>query len=66
MRRLALSVGFLLVGAAVLSPVVGALGLDPVPGDIALRLGHSHVAFPLTYSLCASVGLTLLYYAMKG
>jgi len=66
MRRFGVSIGLLLLGAAVLSPVVGALGLDPVPGDFALRLWHSHVAVPLTYSLCASMGLTLLYFAMKG
>ena len=66
MRRFGVGLGLLLLGAAVLSPVVAALGLDPVPGDFALGLGHSHLAVPVTYSLCASMGLTLLYCAMKG
>ncbi|HWF63196.1 MAG TPA: hypothetical protein VN685_01140 [Rhizomicrobium sp.] len=58
--------GILLLGAMVLSPVIAALGLDPVPGDFAVGLGHSHLGVPVTYSLCASMGLTLLYCAMKG
>lgn len=66
MRRLSVGLAILLLGAAILSPVVAALGLDPVPGDFGLGLGHGHVAVPVTYSLCASMGLTLLYYAMKG
>jgi uncharacterized membrane protein (DUF441 family) len=66
MRRLGVGLGILLLGAMVLSPVVAALGLDPVPGDFAFGLGHSHLAIPVTYSLCASMGLTLLYCAMKG
>ncbi len=66
MRRLGVSVGLLVLGAMILSPVVAALGLDPIPGDFAFGLGTSHVAVPVTYSLCASMGLTLLYYVMKG
>jgi hypothetical protein len=66
MRRLGLSLGLLVVGALVLSPVIAALGLGPLPGDLAVGLGHSRLAIPVTYSLCASMGLTLLYYVMKG
>jgi len=66
MRRLGVGLGILLLGAMVLSPVIAALGLDPVPGDFAVGLGHSHLGVPVTYSLCASMGLTLLYCAMKG
>jgi uncharacterized membrane protein (DUF441 family) len=66
MRRFGLSMGLLLLGALVLSPVVAALGLNPMPGDLAFELGRSHVAVPVAYSLCASMGLTLLYYLMKG
>lgn len=66
MRRFGLGMGLLLLGALVLSPVVAALGLDPLPGDLAFDLGHSHVAVPVTYSLCASMGLSLLYCIMKG
>ena len=66
MRRFGLSVGLLLLGALVLSPAIAILGFDPMPGDFALDLGHAHVALPLAYSLCASMGLTLLYCIMKG
>jgi len=66
MRRLGFGLGLLLLGAVVLSPVIVALGLDSLPGDFAVGLGHSHVGVPVTYSLCASMGLTLLYYALKG
>ena len=66
MRRLGIGLGILVLGAMVLSPVVAVLGLDPVPGDIALGLGRSHLAIPVTYSLCASMGLALLYCVMKG
>lgn len=66
MRRFGLGMGLLLLGALVLSPVIAALGLDPMPGDLVFDLGRSHVALPVAYSLCASMGLTLLYYATKG
>jgi hypothetical protein len=66
MRQFGLGLGLLVLGAFVLSPAIAALGLDPMPGDLAFDLGHSHVAVPVAYSLCASMGLTLLYYLMKG
>lgn len=66
MKRLALGLGLLVIGALVLSPAIMALDVDPVPGDLALRLGQAHISIPLAYSLCASLGLTLLYYATKG
>lgn len=55
MRRLGIGLGIMLLGAMVLSPAI----LGPV-------LGHTRLAIPVTYSLCASMGLTLLYCAMKG
>lgn len=66
MRRLGIGLAILVLGAMVLSPVVAVLGLDPIPGDLAVGLGHSRFAIPVTYSLCASMGLTLLYCVMKG
>jgi hypothetical protein len=66
MRRFGVGLGILLLGAMVLSPVIAILGLDPIPGDLALGMGHSHLTIPVTYSLCASMGLTLLYCVMKG
>ncbi len=48
-----------------LSPAVAALGLDPMPGDITFRWDNTPVVIPVVYSLCASVGLALLYKIMK-
>ena len=52
-------------GSLALSPAVALLGLDPVPGDIAFRAGNSLVNIPVVYSLCATMGLTLLTYFLK-
>jgi hypothetical protein len=65
MKRLALGLGILLLGALVLSPAVAAIGLEHMPGDIAFKLGDAQVAIPVAYSLCASVGLALLYKVLK-
>ena len=40
MRKFSLTVIILLLGALALSPVIAALGLDPVPGDIAVPDGR--------------------------
>ena len=64
MRLLALLL-ILLVGAAVLSPVIAMIGLDPLPGDQAFDYHHQHYVFPVIYSLCASAVLALFYYIMK-
>ena len=66
MKRLALGLAILVVGAAVLSPAIAYLGLDPMPGDIAWSRGDLHLTIPVAYSLCASGGLALLYYFLKG
>jgi hypothetical protein len=65
MRQFLLIVAILVVGAVVLVPAVAYLGLDPVPGDFTIDQGNWHFAVPVTYSLCASMGLGLLYYFMK-
>ena len=65
MRQILLGALILILGAAVLSPVIAAIGFDPVPGDIVFRLGNTPVVIPVTYSLCASVGLALFYKIMK-
>ena len=66
MRRFGVGLGILLLGAMVLSPAIAVLGLDPISGDLAFGLGRSHLAVPVTYSLCASGGLALLFYFLKG
>jgi hypothetical protein len=65
MRHLFILVVILIVGAAVLAPVISAIGLDPLPGDFAVNLGDWHLMVPVTYSLCASLGLGLFYYFLK-
>jgi Protein of unknown function (DUF2905) len=65
MRRVMLLAGILILGAIILSPMVAAVGFDRVPGDIAFRMGNTPVNIPVAYSLCASVGLALLYKILK-
>lgn len=65
MRRFVLGGLILIVGAIILSPMVAAIGFDPVPGDIAFRLGDAHINIPVAYSLCASLGLALFLKIMK-
>jgi hypothetical protein len=65
MRRPLLILGILVLGAVMLAPAIAYLGLDPVPGDFTLRQGNWHVVVPVTYSLCASLSLALLYYLAK-
>ena len=59
-------IAVVILGALVLSPMIAGIGLDPMPGDLAFSLGSWHIALPVTYSLCASMGMTLLYLVMKG
>ena len=65
MRKFSLIVIILLLGALVLSPIIAALELDPLPGDLLFRMGNTPVNIPVIYSLCASVGLALLYKIVK-
>ena len=65
MRHFLFILGILIVGAAALAPAISYMGLDPLPGDFVLHQGNWHMAVPVTYSLCASMGLGLLYYFMK-
>ena len=37
-----------------------------MPGDFVLNHGDLHFVVPVVYSLCASTGLALLYYFLKG
>ena len=65
MRGLLILLVILLVGAAVLAPVIAMIGLDPVRGDFAFDYNHQHFTVPVAYSLCASAVLTLLYYIFR-
>ncbi|HEY0266356.1 MAG TPA: hypothetical protein VGC16_06355 [Rhizomicrobium sp.] len=61
MRRLAILLAILVIGAAILAPAIMMFEPDPLPGDFTLALGAQHYAVPVLWSLCASGGLALLY-----
>jgi len=59
-------IAIILIGAIVLAPAIGMIGLDPLlPGDFTLRLGSTHIYMPLGTSLAVSVSLTLLFLFMR-
>ena len=51
----------LLLGAAILAPIIMMIEPDPLPGDFVLAWNGQHYAVPLLWSLCASGVLALLY-----
>jgi len=61
MARAACLLLLLVLGAAVLCPVIMAVQPDPLPGDFTLAWNGQQIPVPLVWSLCASAGLTLLY-----
>jgi len=65
MRRLFLLLVIILGGAALLAPVIMMAELARMPGDYDLIWDGRHYLIPVTYSLCASVGLALLYSVVK-
>ena len=65
MRGMLFLLIILVLGAMAMVPVISYLGLDPLPGDFTINHDNWHMAVPVTYSLCASLGLGLLYYVMK-
>jgi hypothetical protein len=65
MRRLFLLLVIVLGGAALLAPVIMMMELDKMPGDYDLIWDGRHYLIPVTYSLCASAGLALLYSIAK-
>jgi hypothetical protein len=65
MRRLLPLLVMIVLGAAVLAPAIMLMGLDRLPYDYDLVLEGRHYLIPVTYSLCASVALALLYSIVK-
>ena len=61
MARTAALLLILVMGAAILAPIVMALELEPMPGDFAVNWNHQHYNVPVLWSLCASGFLALLY-----
>jgi len=60
-RRLALVLLILVVGAAILAPIIMLAEPDPMPGDFVLAWNNQHYPVPAVWSLCASGALALLY-----
>ena len=65
MRRLVPLLIILVGGAALLAPGIMMMDLDRIPGDYDLIWDGRHYLIPVTYSLCASAALALLYSLMK-
>ena len=61
MRRLAILLVILVVGATILAPIIMLVEPDPMPGDFVLAWNNQHYAVPVVWSLCASGALALLY-----
>jgi hypothetical protein len=61
MRKLPTLLLILVVGGAILCPIVMALELDPMPGDFVVDWNQQHYNVPVLWSLCASGALALLY-----
>jgi len=60
-RRLAIMLVILVVGATILAPIIMLAEPDPLPGDFVLAWNNQHYAVPVVWSLCASGALALLY-----
>ena len=63
--RLFLILVILVGGAALMAPVIMMMDLDRIPGDFDLVWEGRHYLIPVTYSLCASAVLALLYSIVK-
>jgi Protein of unknown function (DUF2905) len=60
MRRLPFVFGLFLILLAVLWPMIAKLGLDRLPGDIAIERDNFHLCSPLATSLLISVVMSVL------
>ena len=65
MAKLGIMLIILVLGAAILSPVIMAFEPEPMPGDFSFMWSHTHIAVPVLWSLCASGALALFYAFMK-
>ena len=61
MKKLAILVVILVVGAAILAPIIMLAEPDPLPGDFVLSFNNQHYPVPVLWSLCASGLLALSY-----
>lgn len=65
LRKLFYLVVIVVVGAAMMAPVVMLLDLEPQVLDFTLMLDERPLRIPATWSLCASTVLGLLYWIVK-
>ena len=65
MRRSLLLLVLVLLGAAVLAPIIILAEPAPLPGDFPLTLEGHQFSVPVIYSLCASGALGLLYWFVR-
>jgi len=61
-RKLILLVLILVLGAAILTPIVMAFDPDRMPGDFIFSWGKQNYLIPVIWSLCVSAALGLLYF----
>jgi hypothetical protein len=65
MSRLLIILGFVLLAAGLLWPLIGRLGLGRLPGDIVVeRPGYSFY-FPLATSLILSIVLSAVFWLLN-
>jgi hypothetical protein len=62
MGRYAVLLLILVLGAAIMAPVIMLMEPDPLPGDFVLAWDSQHYPIPVLWSLCASGCLALLYF----
>ncbi len=55
----------LVLGAALLAPMVMMFEPEPMPGDFAIPWNNQHLNIPVLWSLCASGALALFYALLK-
>ena len=65
MNKLGVLLLILVLGGALLAPVVMAFEPDPLPGDFLIPWNQQHLNVPVLWSLCASGALALFYGLMK-
>jgi hypothetical protein len=61
-RKLILLALILVLGAAILTPIVMAFDPDRMPGDFIFSWGKQNYLIPVIWSLCVSTALGLLYF----
>ena len=61
-RKFILLALILVLGAAILAPIVMAFDPDRMPGDFIFSWGKQNYLIPVIWSLCVSAALGLLYF----